>query len=101
MNGLVYLDKHTQPSTSDPCFTELLEFYYGQIDAHVTMQNITAQFVTGETHAAVYDYGANTVYVSNAQVYDPKTAPNPQPACARQYTKFDMTSLFLEEPPIM
>ena len=65
MDGVVYLDKHTQPS-HDPCLGDLLQFYYGNIDAHHTMQNITAQAQTGDTHIAVYDYAHSLVYVSNA-----------------------------------
>ena len=92
--GLVYWDKHKQP-TSDPCLPALLKKYYGSINAINTIQNIAAEFQTGNartcsvhslpllmlslppartlnTHilcwcaeVAVYDFGQDLVYVAN------------------------------------
>ena len=97
--GLVWVDKHTQPS-NDPCMTQLLEYYYQDISAEVTFRNITAQFQTGDTQAVVYDYGNDYVYVSNCGVYDPSSGQNAQPAYDRQFTRFDMKALWAEKPPV-
>ena len=97
MDGLVYIDKHVQPS-SDPCFPSLLEYYYGNIDPFVTRQNITAQFQTGWTQVAIYDFERDEVSVAYAGVYDPVTK-SAELACDRQYTLFDMKTIFAEPPP--
>lgn len=97
MDGLVWVDKHTQPS-GDPCMTQLLEYYYGSITAEVTLRNITAQFQTGDTQVVVYDYAANNIYVSNCAVWNPATGA--APAYDRQFTKFDMTAMWNEQPPV-
>ena len=47
MDGVVFVDKHTQPS-HDPCLNDLLKMYYGDIDPLVTLRNITAVFQTGD-----------------------------------------------------
>jgi len=99
MDDLVWLDKHTQPSTGDPCMTQLLEYYYGSITPEITIQNITAQFETGNTMAAIYDYARNKIYVSNAGIYG-EVPEFELPAYNRQFTAFDMTALFNEEKPV-
>jgi hypothetical protein len=53
--GLVFVDKHTQPS-GDSCLNSLLHQYYGSIDAATTLKYITAQFQTGDMHIAIYDF---------------------------------------------
>jgi hypothetical protein len=60
--GLVFIDKHTQPS-SDPCLNTLLHKYYGNIDPLVTLQYITAVFQTGNMHIAIYDFQNSLMYV--------------------------------------
>ena len=61
--GLVFIDKHTQPS-SDPCLNTLLHKYYGNIDPMVTLQYITAVFQTGNMHIAIYDFENSLMYVA-------------------------------------
>lgn len=97
MNGLVWVDKHTQPS-QDPCMTQLLENYYGSLSSEVFYRNITAQFQTGDTQVVVYDYAADMIYVSNCGVYDPTTKIN-LPAYDRQFTRFDMQAMWNEPRP--
>eukprot|EP00010_Vexillifera_abyssalis_P002857 CAMPEP_0201552088 /NCGR_PEP_ID=MMETSP0173_2-20130828/13637_1 /ASSEMBLY_ACC=CAM_ASM_000268 /TAXON_ID=218659 /ORGANISM="Vexillifera sp., Strain DIVA3 564/2" /LENGTH=441 /DNA_ID=CAMNT_0047962507 /DNA_START=21 /DNA_END=1346 /DNA_ORIENTATION=+ len=97
MEGLVYIDKHTQPS-NDPCFTELLQHYYGEIDPSVTLHNITSQFQTGDMHIAIYDYLENMMYISNAGIYDESTQ-TVDPAYNRQFTRLDMTQMWNEKKP--
>ncbi len=61
-DGLVFVDKHTQPS-SDPCLNNLLHKYYGSIDPMNTLQYITSQFQTGDMHIAIYDFENSMMYV--------------------------------------
>ena|SRR3989338_4265500 len=99
MDGLVYVDKHTQPSTGDPCFTELLSKYYGQYTPQNVIANITSVFQTGDTQAVIYDYSNQYIYVSNAAIYDPPTLTG-APAYDRPFTQFKMLNLFAEKPPV-
>jgi hypothetical protein len=46
MEGLVYLDKHPQPS-EHVCFSSLLQQYYGSITPQNTIKYITSQGETG------------------------------------------------------
>lgn len=63
--SLVFVDKHTQPS-SDPCFNTLLLKYYGSLDPTTTLKYITSQFQTGDMHIAIYDFENGMMYVANA-----------------------------------
>ena len=54
-DSLVFVDKHTQPS-SDPCLNSLLHEYYGSISPMNTLKYITSQFQTGNMHIAIYDF---------------------------------------------
>jgi len=92
--GVVYLNKHKQPST-DTCLADLLKAQYGSIDADYLIQ-VAAIHQTGDTHAAVYDYDADAVY---AVIASPMVSGQFTPAYDRQWTKFDMTKLFNEAPP--
>ena len=59
--GLVFVDKHTQPS-SDPCLNTLLHKYYGQLNPENTLRYITSEFQTGDMHIAIYDFQNNLMY---------------------------------------
>ena len=98
MEGLVWVDKHTQPS-QDPCMTQLLEYYYQAIDPSAVFTNVTAQFQTGDTQALVYDFANDYVYVSNCGIWDPANGLYGQPAYDRQFTRFDMQALWNEPAP--
>lgn len=91
--GLVYIDKHVQPS-SDPCMPSLLEKYYGSLNVQNTIQYIAPIFETGDMHVAVYDFANNYMYVSNASPV-PASGPNDVvPAYNRNYIRLDMNQLF-------
>lgn len=92
MDGVVFIDKHTQPS-QDPCLNDLLKMYYGDIDPMVTLRNITSVFQTGDMHVAIYDFARHTMTVANAGVYDnvTKTAV---PAYDRTFIQLNMTEAF-------
>ena len=55
-DGLVFVDKHTQPS-ENPCMGDLMSEYYGNITPEIAIRNIVGPFQTGDLHAALYDYG--------------------------------------------
>lgn len=90
MNGLVYINKHTQPST-DTCMTGLLQSRYGQVDAAFLIQ-VAAIQQTGDTHAAVYDYRNGQIYISSASAADAKG--HSVPAYARQWTRVSLSALW-------
>jgi hypothetical protein len=94
---LVYIDKHDQPST-DPCMASLLQQNYGHIDPLNTI-SLIGQFQTGDLHAAVYDFGANMMYVGVANqtgTFPPANQSMIQPAYDRPFLQFDMNQLFAE-----
>jgi hypothetical protein len=95
LEDVVYVDKHTQPST-DPCLGSLLQEYYGNINAQALI-NVTAQLQTGDMHAAVYDYGSDNIYIAVASQTIPFPASNPDdviPAYNRQFIQLNMDTLF-------
>ncbi|KYR03163.1 acid ceramidase-like protein [Tieghemostelium lacteum] len=101
-NDIVYVDKHTQPN-SDPCMPSLISEYYGQINAQALI-NLVAQFQTGDLHAAIYDFEANTVYISVASTFQPSLWPLPNPksitaAYENQWIQLDMNTLFSTSNP--
>jgi len=97
MDDVVYIDKHVQPS-GDPCMAQLLEQNYGHINATNTI-NLISLFQTGDLHAAVYDFGANEMYVGVANQtgsFPPPDQNAIQPAYSRPFLRFNMTQLFAE-----
>jgi len=94
MKNLIYINKHAQPS-SDPCLGDLLKAQYGSIDPEYLIRHVAAEHQTGDSHAAVYDYANNWMYVSIASPYINGTFT---PAYDRQWTKFDMEALFAQKP---
>jgi hypothetical protein len=93
MPNLLYVNKHTQPS-SDPCLGELLQQNYGSIDSQYLIQNVAAEHQTGDTHAAVYDFAQNLMYVTVASPFVNGTYT---PAYDRQWVKLDMSNLFSQK----
>jgi len=87
---VVYVDKHVQPS-HDPCFSSLLQEYYGRLDAENTIKYITSQLETGDTHLAVMDFENNLFYVANAS---PFVNNSFIPAYMRPAVRLNMTQLF-------
>jgi len=95
MPGIVFIDKHVQPS-HNPCLGLLLQKYYGNITPEITKTYITALHETGNMHIAIYDFKANNVYVANASPYVNNTYI---PAFNRPFIQLDMTALFAVPPP--
>jgi len=93
--GLVFVNKHVQPS-QDPCLGEYLGANYGKIDYEVLLQ-AAAVHETGDTHAAIYDYPNDHIYVTSAGVYDPMHGA--VPAFTRPWTRMSMSALWNEVPP--
>ena len=91
--GLVYIDKHVQPS-SDPCMPSLLAKYYGSLNVENTIQYIAPIFETGDMHVAVYDFANDFMYVSNASPVPPSGPSGVIPAYNRPYIRLDMRQLF-------
>jgi len=91
MPGIVFVNKHTQPS-NDLCLTKLIQQNYGKIDALALIQ-IAAIHATGDTHAAVYDYTGNYIYISNAS----PVSKGAIPAFKRQFTRISLTDLWNEK----
>jgi hypothetical protein len=96
-DDVLYVDKHKQPS-NDPCLGSLIGTYYGNLDALTIMRQIAPLHETGDTHIAVYDYGANMMYVANCGVV-PEGGDDGEPAYNRAFTGFNMTELFALSPP--
>lgn len=94
MDGLVYIDKHFQPS-HDPCLGAALAERYGQVD-ELGLIYAASMHQTGDTHAAVYDYARNFMYVSSASS---ASTPPIIPAYNRQFLKLDLTQLWAETKP--
>lgn len=92
--GLIYIDKHFQPS-NDPCLANLVLESYGKLD---TQHLLWAASVhkTGDAHAAIYDYAKNYMYVSAASV---ASKPPIVPAYDRQFVGYNMLDLWAEPRP--
>eukprot|EP00761_Pharyngomonas_kirbyi_P012196 gb/GECH01012223.1/.p1 GENE.gb/GECH01012223.1/~~gb/GECH01012223.1/.p1 ORF type:complete len:436 (+),score=87.35 gb/GECH01012223.1/:1-1308(+) len=95
MNGLVFIDKHVQPS-HHRCLGSLMQKYYGQLNSHNALHNIAPVHQTGDMHLAFYDYREMAMYVANASPYD-KTKDHAVPAYDRQPVRLDMKQLFSEK----
>lgn len=91
-DGLVFVDKHVQPS-HHMCLGSLMKKYYGRIEPALTAKDITAVHQTGDMHIAIMDYATWEMWVSNASPYDAKTK-SAEPAYNRKFTVFDMAKAF-------
>lgn len=92
--GVVYVDKHQQPS-HDPCLASALQQAYGQLDVPHLI-NVTSALATGNTHTAIYDFARSEMYVASAS-----SARHPPVVLAsfRSFTKFDLKALWTEPHP--
>lgn len=100
LEGVVYVDKHRQPS-NDPCLGSLVQQYYGSLNANNVIRNIVGPFQTGDLHAAFYSFGDNQMYVSITGV--PILANGTAilngtlwPAYDRPWFQFNMNNLFAQ-----
>ena len=95
LQSSVYIDKHPQPS-SDPCLGDLMQQYYGSLDALHFVQYLAPLHETGDMHLAAADFANNYYYVSNASPVINNNASAVIPAYNRPPVRFDMLSLFSE-----
>jgi hypothetical protein len=96
-DGLVFVDKHKQPS-HHMCLGSLLKQYYGKIAPALTARDITAVHQTGDMHIMIMDYAQSVTWVSNASPFN-ATTQTAIPAYDRQFTIFDMKTLFTQDIP--
>lgn len=93
-DGLVYIDRHFQPS-SDPCLGSALLANYGNLDSEHLI--LTASLHrTGNNHAAIYDFAKNYMYVASASSAQ---TPPVIPAYDRQFLRMDLNKLWAEPRP--
>lgn len=96
MEGLVFVDKHVQPS-SDPCMGSLISSLYGSLDAETILRQIIAPFQTGDLHASAYDFGNNVLFAGVAGQFLDSNSTGVQPAYDRPFFKFNMSNLLNEK----
>jgi hypothetical protein len=88
--GVVFVDKHVQPS-GDPCMGTLLSDKYGSIDA-LFMKDLVSQFQTGDHHLAVYDWVSNSILISVASP-DLRNSSATAPAYNQPFWRLSMGDL--------
>jgi hypothetical protein len=91
--GIVYWDKHSQP-TESYCFPDLFAEYYGSISAEVLATKIAPMAQTGDLHAAIFDYNEYIAYFANARKSN--CSEGSLYSYNRQFTRLDMAALFKE-----
>jgi len=92
MQGLVYVDRHVQPS-KDTCMSSILQNLHGAIDAPTIIHQLLASTQSGDMHTAVYDFAANTMYVGMGQPTSTSNGTVVLPAYSRPFLSFNMTVL--------
>lgn len=93
---VVYINKHTQPST-DSCLADVLLANYGSLSAQVVEAQVAAFSQSGNLQAAVYNFDLNFMDIAVAsQMPDANPVLN---AYERQYLRFNMTELFAQPGP--
>lgn len=82
-----------------PGFNEVLgtqlKKNHGKLTAELTIRDVVSVEASGDTHAAVYDLTAGELFVSFGSSQN-ATKGLPQAAYGRQFTKFNLHSLFNE-----
>jgi len=75
-----------------------LEQFIGKLTPEVAIKNLGSVEKSGSNHIAYYDLTNLVLYVSFAA---PLGFPEPSEGYARQFTTFDVTKLFNEQPPTL
>ena len=96
-SDLLFINKHVQPST-EPCMNDIINKWYGSIDALVLFQQITALEQTGNMHIAVYDFSNQLMYISNASPGDGH-GNNVTNAYDQPFIRFNMTEQWTMAAP--
>ena len=71
---------------------DLLKNAYGNLTGLVTLSYVTSLEQTGDMHIAVFDFGADKLYVSNA------SPDGKQLAYDATFVEFTMSALWAEPP---
>jgi len=87
MDGVVFFDKHVQPS-NDPCLGSILKAGYGHITPDYLFRTGAGLHKTGDTLLAIYDFANQGVYIAYSEY------GTGNPAYNRSMTYLDMTALF-------
>jgi len=99
LKDMRYVDKHVQPS-HNPCFQNLLENYYGDLNAENIIRNVLPIEQTGSTHIGIYDYGNGYSYFAHTQPPRNETSPVPDATAVlgydRPFIRLDHRKLFSE-----
>jgi len=83
------------PGDSQAMYNQISK-HWGNLSAEIAIKDVSAVETSGSNHVAYYDLNRMTMWVSFArQSY----LQGPKPAYARQYTRFNLTSLFSESRP--
>jgi hypothetical protein len=80
------------------CLSPQLYNLHGLLSAEKAIHDLAPIVGTGDTHIALYDYGAMHMYVANGK---PNKDFGPQEAYNRQFTRLDAAALFAEARPAL
>jgi hypothetical protein len=98
--GLVYVDKHVQPSNWK-CMEGLMNETYGSLTSELLFTRVTALAQTGDQHIAVFDEAHGQMFIAVAQAANPSTNSSAVPAYNRPFLHFDLATLFNEPAPVI
>ena len=73
-----------------------LKKHHGSLTAELAISDVVSVEGSGDVHAAVYDLTAGGFYVSYAA---PRSSTGFEKAYGRQFTRFDLNTLFDEKKP--
>jgi len=96
MNNVVYWGMDWICPSYNTILHNQLQKYYGALSPETAIKYITAVEKSGDNHIAYYDLTDMQLYVSYAA---PHNIGGPAEAYARQFTQFDLKTLFVEQPP--
>jgi len=91
--GMVYWDKHSQPTPSY-CFPDLFQQQYGHITAESLATVVAPMAETGSLHSVVWDYVTMQAYFANARKTN--ATDGDVKSFTRQFTRLNMSALFAE-----
>jgi len=94
--GVIYLDKHVQPSTSDTRLMEQVAAQLGNITAEWVVSNVPAFTESGDVHIMLVDWNTNSTYISVGNAPKNNYGDNGQ-AYQRPFFRFNMNSWWNEQ----
>jgi hypothetical protein len=96
INNTVYWGMDWLCPSDNTVLSAQIEKFHGQITPEIAIKNFASVEQSGDNHLAYYDLTNLILYVSYAS---PLNSPGPSGGYARQFTQFNATTLFLEQPP--